>query len=246
MPGRDVDAAAPAPRRIASAERREQFLRVAAQLVLDHGVDAVSMESVAAAANVNKVLLYRQFSNRNELLLTLFEREAADLDERVADAMEAADGFEAKVRAWVHAWFSYMGRRGTLYYRLVDEARSRASGAPKQPHRERQRRLIKQHGLWYADTFDLPTDQAFDLAAILYAGLTGAIDRWVAAPNAATRRRLEETYTQLVLGGLDRLAASPARAVTVSPKTNGSTAANGRASAKKDSARRPSADRGRR
>ena len=193
-------------RRISSSERREQFLRVTAEIVLEHGAEGVSMEAVAAAANVNKVILYRQFPNRVELLLTLFEQETAELDARVAAAMDAATGFEDKVRAWIHAWFSYMGRRGTLYYRLVDAARTIASGSPAPPHRARQRRLIKHHGLWYAETFGIPTDQAFDTAAILYAGLTGAIDRWVAAPTSATRRRLEETYTQIVIGGLDRMS----------------------------------------
>ena len=199
----------PPTRRVSSTERRAQFLRVAADIVLEHGVDAVSMEAVAAAANVNKVILYRQFPNRVELLLTLFEQEAAELDERVAVAMDAASGFEEEVRAWVHAWFSYMGRRGTLYYRLADAARTMSAGSPAPPHRARQRRLLKHHGLWYAETFGIPTDQAFDTAAILYAGLTGAIDRWVASPTAATRRRIEETYTQLVLGGLERMAANP-------------------------------------
>jgi AcrR family transcriptional regulator len=217
---------APATRRVSAAERRAQFLEVTAEIVREHGADAVSMESVAAAANVNKVILYRQFSNRAELLLTLFEQETAELDGRVAAAMDAVDGFEGKVRAWVHAWFVYMGRNGTLYYRLVDAARTLASGSAAAPHRERQRRLIKQHGLWYAETFGIPVDQGFDTAAILYAGLTGAIDRWVGAPTAATRRRLEETYAHVVLGGLASMASAPREPAVHDEKTNGG--ANGR------------------
>src|SRR5688572_16468163 len=89
-------------RRVPSTERRAQYLEVAAQLVMDGGADAVTMEAVAAGANVNKALLYRQFSNRSELLLTLFEQETSDLDARVSNAIAAADGFEDKVRAWVH------------------------------------------------------------------------------------------------------------------------------------------------
>lgn len=197
----------PATRRISSAERRAQYLEVAAELVIEHGADAVTMEAVAAGASVNKALLYRQFSNRAELLLTLFEQETNDLDARVAVAMGAAETFDDKVRAWIKTWFSYMGRRGTLYYRLVSAVSTIASGSAAPPHRERQRRLIKQHGRWYADDFSIPLEQANDLASILYAGLTGAIERWVASPNAPTRRRLEETFVQTVLGSLDRLAA---------------------------------------
>jgi AcrR family transcriptional regulator len=113
------DAAPSAARRVSAAERRAQYLRVAAELVTEHGADAVTMEAVAAGAAVNKALLYRQFSNRAELLLTLFEQETGELDRRVATAIEGAGDFDSKVRAWISAWFSYMGRRGTLYYRAT-------------------------------------------------------------------------------------------------------------------------------
>ena len=197
-----------ATRRVSAAERRAQYLRVAADLVTEQGADAVTMEAVAAGAAVNKALLYRQFSNRAELLLTLFEQETGELDRRVATAIEGADDFDAKVRAWITAWFSYMGRRGTLYYRLVSAVSTIASGSAAPPHRERQRRLVKQNGRWFSEEFGLPLEQGNDVASILYAGLTGAIERWVASPTAATRRRLEETFVQMVLGGLGQLAAS--------------------------------------
>ena len=204
-------------KRVSAAERRLQYLTVAAGLVIAHGADAVTMEAVAAGANVNKALLYRQFSNRSELLLELFEQETSELDERVAIAIENAGTFEDKVRAWVHTWFAYMGHRGTLYYRLVDAARTIASAAAERPHRERQKRIVKFHSEWYADEFGISRDQAADLAAMLYAALSGAIDRWVASPGAATRRRLEDTYVHLVLGALERMREAvqpvqPARA----------------------------------
>ena len=205
-------------RRISAAERRAQYLDVAAGLVTDGGVDAVTMEAVAAGANVNKALLYRQFSNRSELLLTLFEQETSELDARVAKATADVEGFEDKVRAWVHAWFTYMGRRGTLYFRLVDAARTIASGSPARPHRERQRRVVSHHGRWYAEEFGLPPDQAFDLAAMFFAGLSGALDRWVSSPNATTRRRIEESYVHVVLGSLQHAAGA----------TNGQERANRR------------------
>src|SRR5688572_3814945 len=103
-----------ATKRVSAAERRAQYLDVAARLITEQGADAVTMEAVAAAANVNKALLYRQFANRNELLLTLFEQETSALDARVTEAIVAADTFEDKVRAWVHTWFTYIGRSGTL------------------------------------------------------------------------------------------------------------------------------------
>ena len=196
-------------KRVSAAERRGQYLDVAADLVTSSGAEAVTMEAVAAGANVNKALLYRQFSNRNELLLTLYEQESGELDRRLLEAMEGLDDFEERVRAWVHAWFSYMGRRGTLYYRLVDAARTIASSTAERPHRERQRRIVASHAAAYAKHFGLEADEAADASAILFSGLNGAIERWVASPTATTRRRLESIYVDSVLGTLQRVASHP-------------------------------------
>ena len=69
--------------RLSAAQRREQFLDVAAQLVVEQGADAVTMEAVAARAGVSKALSYRYFDNAGALLVALFEREVIDLDRKI-------------------------------------------------------------------------------------------------------------------------------------------------------------------
>ena len=49
--------------RLTAAQRKQQFLDVAAQLVVEQGADTVTMEAVAARAGVSKALSYRYFSN---------------------------------------------------------------------------------------------------------------------------------------------------------------------------------------
>src|SRR5205823_7973892 len=73
---------APRPARLPAEERREHFLDVTAELIINDGIDAVTMEGVAAAAGVSKGLGYAYFANRNELLLALLERELQKLDRR--------------------------------------------------------------------------------------------------------------------------------------------------------------------
>ena len=194
------------PRRFSAAERREQYLRCAADLVLSDGVGAVTMDAVAASAGVNKALLYRQFANRGELLLALFDRETRGLDGAVIGAMEGVEGFEAQLRAWVKAWFDFIGTRGVLLGRLM-EART-VSDEVADRHQERTGTISDVMGAWYAEAFDLPADVARDAAAMLYAALGGVIERWVAEPTGATRRRLEPAYVDTVLGALRQLAAA--------------------------------------
>jgi len=53
-------------------ERREEFMRVAARVFRQHGLAGATMEQVAAAAGVTKVVLYRRFPSKDALILAIF------------------------------------------------------------------------------------------------------------------------------------------------------------------------------
>jgi len=190
---------------MSSRDRREQYLDAAARITADHGVAMVTMEAVAAAVGVNKALLYRQFDNRGELLLELFDRETAELDNRALAATANVSGFEPKVRAWAQAWFDHLAERAAVFGQLM-EARAIVPEVAVR-HRERLRRLERTYGDWYAEELGIPVEEARDAARVLLAGLGGAIDRWNRTPSRATRNRLERTYVTLMLGGLRALSA---------------------------------------
>lgn len=196
-------AARPAAR-MSARDRREQYLDAAARIAEDQGVAMVTMEAVAAAVGVNKALLYRQFGNRGDLLLELFDRETAQLDSRALEATAGVTGFEPKVRAWARAWFDHLAERAALFGRLM-EARAIVPEVAAR-HRERLRRLERTYGDWYAQELGMPVEEARDAARVLLAGLGGAIDRWNRTPSRATRNRLERTYVTLMLGGLRALS----------------------------------------
>ncbi len=54
--------------RVNVAERREAYIRVASRVFLEKGLAAATMQDVAAAAGVPKVLFYRIFSSKQNLL----------------------------------------------------------------------------------------------------------------------------------------------------------------------------------
>lgn len=192
--------------RVSASDRREQYLHVAGQLVVREGVDAVTMEAVAAGVGVNKALLYRQFSNRGDLLLALYKRVMYELDRRLTEAATRGGTFEDRTRAWVHAWFDYVREHGRLMYRL-QEART-VAGQVERPHRRRTRRTHERYGQWYAHHLGLSEEVARDAAAIITSALNGVAERWAESPDRVTRDRLEHTYIEMILGGLERLAAA--------------------------------------
>ena len=189
--------ASPRAPRLSARERREHFLDVTADLVSERGVEAVTMEAVAAAASVSKGLGYAYFSNRNELLLSLLNRELGELNRRTQEDVRRATDFEGRLRATIGAWFDVMAERGALISTLLQ------AQAIQGPLAERRRayntEVTEFYGRLAEKEFGIPRRKAVVMAAILMAGMTGIIERWRAGES---RRLLEETYVEVVMGAL--------------------------------------------
>ncbi len=76
--------------------RRAQILDAAQQCFGQSGYHRTTMDQIVAASGLSKGSLYRHFSNKDDVLLALFDRYAAELFEagetRAAAAGSAADG----------------------------------------------------------------------------------------------------------------------------------------------------------
>ena len=57
---------------------RERILQAARALFYRDGINAVSVDAIAAAAGTNKMTLYRHFSSRDELISAYLEQLAAE------------------------------------------------------------------------------------------------------------------------------------------------------------------------
>jgi AcrR family transcriptional regulator len=194
--------AAVRPARMTKEARREHFLDVAAELVADRGIEAVTMEGVAAAAGVSKGLGYAYFDNRGELLVALFKREVAVYRQRTRDRMAAATDFEARLRVGVAGWFDMVAERGQLLGTLLQASQVQAA---LQPHRSRYYRDLEElYGRMAADALGIPKEKAVIASAVLIAGLSGVVDRWVECKEP--RELLEETFVQAALGAFRNLA----------------------------------------
>lgn len=70
-------------RRLRAPARREQLLDTTAQLVLDEGFGALTVEAVAQRAGVTRAVIYQHFTDLQALLETLFDRETARAEAQV-------------------------------------------------------------------------------------------------------------------------------------------------------------------
>ena len=189
------------PARLPRSERREQLLDVAAGLILDKGIEAVTMEGVAAAAGVSKGLGYAYFDNSSALLRVLLEREVRKLNERIIAASARETTFEGRLRATVHAWFDHVEEHGVLMGRLLEATRNDG------PHVEARNAYNRFNERWWADLAErelgVPNGQGQIATAIILAGLQGVVQRWTQCGDS--RAELEDVFITVAMGGLQNL-----------------------------------------
>jgi len=73
--------------RMTSAERREQLIRVARTLFAENGVDATSVEEIAASAGVSKPIVYEHFGSKDGLYAVIIDRETGRLETAIREAL---------------------------------------------------------------------------------------------------------------------------------------------------------------
>jgi len=75
--------------RMSSAQRREQLIAVGRHIFAEKGLDATSVEEVAARAKVSKPVVYEHFGGKEGLYAVVVDREVRALLDRITTALTA-------------------------------------------------------------------------------------------------------------------------------------------------------------
>jgi len=89
---------------------RERILSTASELFYRHGIRAVGVETIAEAAETNKMTLYRHFSSKDELVAEYLQR-LAEKAKSSWDRLEAdhPGNPSAQLRAWLKDMAAHVG-----------------------------------------------------------------------------------------------------------------------------------------
>src|SRR4051794_26548751 len=79
------------PRQERSRRRVEGLLDAAARLVVERGVEALTTRDIAEAARAPVASLYQYFSDKEDVLLALAQRDMDEMDDQVAEDLAAVD-----------------------------------------------------------------------------------------------------------------------------------------------------------
>ena len=106
----------------AKSENRKvtQILSAAADLFLNQGYDASSMDAIAQAAGVSKSTLYSRFSNKETLFVALVETECMATADRLRPPSLGSSDFEACLRQLASQFTDlFLDPRGMAMHRLI-------------------------------------------------------------------------------------------------------------------------------
>jgi len=197
--------------RLTAEQRRTQLLDTAADLIVDHGFDALTMESLGEAAGASKTLGYAYFANIDELILELWERELGHLYDRVIEASEGASDLAEKYAASLHAYWNLVAERGQLLASLQSGINARLLDTSRSPRTE-------EFISWFADAIRADHDVTRRTAVTLAIAATTVPSLFTNAMSrrGANRAELEELSIRFGVAGL-RAALDAASAAQPDP-----------------------------
>lgn len=97
--------------RMPAADRRAAILDAALGVFASAGFHEASLDAVAARAGISKALIYEHFVSKQELHRALLDTYGQELIVRVTGAATAADPGEARLRAGVEEFLSFVEDR---------------------------------------------------------------------------------------------------------------------------------------
>ena len=81
-----------------TADKRERILRAAIEVFAQNGFYATRVSEIAKAAGVADGTIYLYFRNKDDVLISIFEDRITKLLEVLRREIDAAEGFEARLR----------------------------------------------------------------------------------------------------------------------------------------------------
>ena len=188
--------------RLGRDQRRDGLLDVAVAIAEESSVDDVTMDAVAARADVSRPLLYKHFANRGELLGAMYRREAEILHRQLASRVAAATDLESMFEELVTGAIEASRDRGAMFAAL------RSAGGWTRDIRREQR------------TRDLATSRAFmstakregidgakagPATAMLLSLVDSVVAQYRAKPSSERAALLCDTYLTIVRSTLAAL-----------------------------------------
>lgn len=139
-PNRGTDA----PRkRLSAPERREAIMAAAMELLAERGYHGASLGEIAEASGISKPVIYDHFRSKQELHVSLLNRNREELMGHVAASIAEEETAEEQLRRSVEAFFEFAERHPFAWRLLFRET----TGEPAIVEAQRRNQALATAGI---------------------------------------------------------------------------------------------------
>lgn len=196
----------------AKAERREQLIDAAIEVVRDNG-PAVSMDQIAGACGVTKPIIYRHFGDRDGLVMAMALRFVADLMGALTPQLARRDDAHDLLTSTIDAYLELI-ERDTNLYRFLSANEPDKRDLVASLIAEEVANVLEQ----YLERDGLDTSAAEPWAYGLV-GMVHFTGDWWARTKSPARAVLVEQLTTLLWSGFEGIGLGAGPMSTTSTKT---------------------------
>lgn len=175
---RSAPPSAPTPVASPSTPKRDHLLATASRLFYRDGYHAVGIDTILAEAKLAKMTLYHHFASKEELIVAVLERRAAEVQAGMKAAVDAAGPSTRKRLLAVfdeyERWFASPGFNGCAFIRAVAEYPQIDSPVHQAVMRQKQRTIEMLIGLLQAADAPRPEETARQIYLLLEGAIVSA------------------------------------------------------------------------
>lgn len=128
-----------------AAERKDQIVRATVDCITKHGYHNFSMQDVARTAGVSKGIIHYYFLNKDELMMSVLDKVAGDIEKVLASEMESTTDPRRKFEVFLEVCFDIV-RSTKEYYQVNMDFWTQIN------QKEDVRRVIARHYAKFRDS----------------------------------------------------------------------------------------------
>jgi AcrR family transcriptional regulator len=189
-----------------AAERKDQIVRATVECITKHGYHNFSMQDVARTAGVSKGIIHYYFLNKDELMMSVLDKVAGDIEAVLASEMQSLTDPRRKLEVFIDVCFDIV-RNTKEYYQVNMDFWTQIN------QKEEVRKVIARHYSKFRDSAQTVIKEgvangAFrqvdprEYASYVVAVIDGLSLQWLFDPNVFDYDQVTKKAGKLLLEGL--------------------------------------------
>lgn len=189
-----------------AAERKDQIVRATVECITKHGYHNFSMQDVARTAGVSKGIIHYYFLNKDELMMSVLDKVAGDIEAVLASEMQSLTDPKRKLEVFIDVCFDIV-RNTKEYYQVNMDFWTQIN------QKEEVRKVIARHYSKFRESAQIVIKEgvangAFrqvdprEYASYVVAVIDGLSLQWLFDPNVFDYDQVTKKAGKLLLEGL--------------------------------------------